>query len=105
MVKIQFLGSSPEYVEGFPAKLERTFDGALHLKPKKVCEISESEFEFVKKLRPDLKFHVFKAEKKFERKIAKAEPQVALVEPQVALVEPLVKSKKLSKSSGKKKKK
>ncbi len=77
-MKIQFLGSSPIDVEGFSKKIERTFEGALHLKPNKVYELSEGEFEFIKGQLPNLKFHVFKVEKKFERPLPKVEPKIVL---------------------------
>lgn len=59
MVKIQFLGLSPECVEGFSQNDKQTFQGSLHLKPNQVYDISKVEFEHVKKVRPDLKFYVF----------------------------------------------
>jgi len=67
MIKVQYLGMSPEDVGGFPAGIERTFEGALHLKPRKVFELTEEEYAHVKKVRPDLRFQEFAAPKKFER--------------------------------------
>lgn len=72
MVKVQFLGSSPTDVEIFSDKIKRTFKGSLHLKPKKVFEISKGELAFITKANPSLKFHVFKDEKAIlSKKIAK----------------------------------
>jgi len=69
MIKVQYLGLSPVDVEGFPKGTERMKQGAIHLKPNKVYQLSDGEFAFIKKLRPDLKFHEFKPEKKFEPKV------------------------------------
>lgn len=73
MKKIQFLGLSPMDLEGFPEGKDRTFEGSLHLKPKKVFTLSDAEFDFVQKTRPDLKFLLFKDEGK---KSEKAEEKV-----------------------------
>lgn len=78
MIKVQYLGMSPEEIEGFP-KGKRTFKGALHLKPHKVYKLSKEEYAFLKKLRPKLKFFEFKEEKKFEKKAqvkSQTKPQV-----------------------------
>lgn len=60
MIKVQFLGLSPECIEGFPNGKERTFEGSLHLKPNQIYDISKLEFEYIKSKRKDLKFHEFK---------------------------------------------
>lgn len=60
MVKVQFLGLSPECVEGFPEGTKRALKGALHLKPNQVYDISKEEFAHMKAIRSDLKFHEFK---------------------------------------------
>jgi len=58
-MKIQYLGRSPEDVDGFPKNIERTFKGALHLKPGRVYTLSEGEYTYIKKIRPDFRFVVF----------------------------------------------
>ena len=107
MVKLQFLGKSPIDFDGFPKKVERTFSGALHLKPNKVYEISEQEYSCIKKARPELKFHEFKKEQKFVRPVVKVEePQK--VEPKVepkAEVKTTVKEKTSKSKMDKKKNK
>lgn len=75
MIKIQFLGLSPENVEGFSKGIKRTFKGALHLKPNCVYDMSKEEFDHVKLVRKDLKFHVFKSlgnavKSKVQKKVA-----------------------------------
>jgi len=83
MVKVQYLGISPLDIEGFPKNIEKSFKGkALHLKPSTVYLLNEAEFEFIKKSRPELRFHVFKEEKKFVRPVKadkielKAQPEL-----------------------------
>lgn len=77
MIKVQFLGLSPECIDGFTAIGKRTFEGALHLKPSSVYDISEEEFEHVKKIRPDLKFHVFASVGKVIKPKGKGKPVVS----------------------------
>jgi len=84
MQKIQYLGTSPLDVEGFPTGIERTFEGALHLKPNTVYAVSDAEFEHLRSARPELRFHVFQADRKFERPVAKVEASVNETRPAFA---------------------
>ena len=84
MVKVQYLGISPLDLEGFPAGIKRSKEGALHLKPKCVYTLEDLEFAHVKKIRPDLKFHVYNEEtQKVETKKAeiKETPKVSADKP------------------------
>jgi len=63
MLRVQYLGQSPEDVDGFPRNISRTFAGALYLKPGRVYVISEAEFAYVKKVRPELRFVEFKSKR------------------------------------------
>lgn len=80
MIKLQYLGSSPLDVEISSLVKTKTFEGALHLKPKKVYTLSKEEYAELKKLYPELKFLVFGENKKFERKV-KVIPKKVKVKP------------------------
>lgn len=60
-MRVQYLGSSPEDVDGFPSNIERTFAGALYLKPGRVYLLSAAEYAYIKKVRPELRFVEFKS--------------------------------------------
>lgn len=69
MVKVQYIGSDPVTVEGFPKAddkkdIKRTFEGALHLKPGKLYNLSKAEWAYLKEKRKDLKFQQFKTGEK-----------------------------------------
>ena len=98
--KVQFLGICPIDLDGFPKMSNRTFKGALHLKPKKVYELSSDEFNFIKTIRPDLRFHVFKPEKKFERPIVK---KVTMPIPQTVISKTSIESKSIKTNKKKRK--
>lgn len=92
MIKVQFISSSPEDVEGFP--VQKTFKGALHLMPYKVYSLAKEEYAHIRTARPELKFVEFKEAKIVEQK------QVAKT------VAPVVsENKELSNSKEEKKKK
>jgi len=80
-LKLQFLGTSPIDVEGFPKAIKRTKEGALNLKPSQVLEITKDEFAFIQKTYPELKFYQFPEEapaiktKKAVEKKEKKEPK------------------------------
>lgn len=79
MVKVQFKGSGPETVEGFPKAgkdVERTFKGALHLKPGKLYNLSEAEWIHLKEKRKDLRFQQFNTGEKAIRTKEKSKEAV-----------------------------
>ena len=59
-MRVQYLGQSPVDVDGFPANIQRTFSGALHLMPGRVYVLSAGEYAHIKKVRPELRFAEFK---------------------------------------------
>lgn len=97
MVKVQYLGISPLDLEGFPAGIKRSKDGALHFKPNRVYDLEESEFTHIKKIRPDLKFHVYNPE---TRKVGGKKEEETKAAPKVSADKP----KKVPKESEKKSK-
>lgn len=95
MVKVQYLGMAPNCVEGFPKHEKRTFSGALHLRPNHIYDISEEEFDFIKKSEPELKFYQFKTGGQVIRpKKVVAKKEVKKEEPKKAEVKAPVESKK-----------
>lgn len=83
MVRIQYLGSLPESVEGFPTdtkekKFKRSSSGALYLKPRQVKCLTEDEWKWLKENRKDLRCQELKTgEKKIlsKKRPVKAEPK------------------------------
>lgn len=63
MTRVQYLGQSPEDVDGFPTNIERTFSGALYLKPGRVYVLSVGEYAYIKKVRPELRFVEYKSKR------------------------------------------
>lgn len=51
---IKYQGKLPVCVEGFPEDTTRSYDGALHLRPSQVVEVTDDEYAFLKANRPDV---------------------------------------------------
>ncbi|RLE25628.1 MAG: hypothetical protein DRJ65_07315 [Acidobacteria bacterium] len=55
MIKLQLSPGSPLLqISDFGSEVERTREGALHFRPGSVVSISDSEWEWIKRLRPDV---------------------------------------------------
>lgn len=76
MIKVKYLGRSPEYLDDFPKECKRSVVGSLHFLRGSLKVITKSELEHIKKSRTDV-FKLLivvedrsKKKKKIEIKIA-----------------------------------
>ncbi|MGE3680122.1 MAG: hypothetical protein AB7G93_00255 [Bdellovibrionales bacterium] len=51
---VQFLGDHPVFVDGFPKDCDRSIQGALHLYPRRLIEITAAELSYLKDKRADV---------------------------------------------------
>ena len=63
MKRVKYTGKSPEYLDGFPEKCERSCKGAIHLLPNALKDITEDEYKHIRKKYPKLKLTVVPKEK------------------------------------------
>ena len=49
MKRVKYTGKSPEYLDGFPEKCERSCKGAIHLLPNALRDITDDELKYIRK--------------------------------------------------------
>lgn len=87
MKLIKYTGKTPEYIDGFSKKCERSREGSIHLLPNATIEISDDEFEHIKKKYSFLKVFEIPKEKPAVKKVeVVVAPAITEEKPEVVVV-------------------
>jgi hypothetical protein len=66
---VRYSGKSPEYLDSFPKDCERSCKGAIHLLPNTLRDISDDEYNYIKKKYPKMKLTVVPTQKPAVKKV------------------------------------
>lgn len=75
MKRIRYTGNIPEYIDSFPKDCERSCKGSLHLLPNALKDISDDEYEYIKKKYPKMRLMVVPKEKPAIKQVKQTEAQ------------------------------
>jgi len=69
MKRVRYSGNTPQYIDSFPKDCERSCKGSLHLLPNALKDITDGEFDFIKKTFPKMRLLVVPVEKPKVKKV------------------------------------
>lgn len=75
MKRVKYTGNTPEYIDSFPKDCERSCKGSLHLLPNALKDISDDEYEYIKKKYPKMRLMVVPKEKPTIKRVTSTEAQ------------------------------
>ena len=75
MKRVKYTGNTPEYIDSFPKDCERSCKGSLHLLPNAFKDISDDEYEYIKKKYPKMRLMVVPKEKPSIKRVKPTEAQ------------------------------
>ncbi len=75
MKRVKYTGNVPEYIDGFPKDCERSCKGSLHLLPNALKDISDDEYDYIKKTYPKMRLMVLPKEKPAIKRVKQTEAQ------------------------------
>ena len=75
MKRVKYTGNIPEYIDSFPKGCERSCKGSLHLLPNALKDITDGEYEYIKKKYPKMRLMVVPKEKPAIKRVKPTEAQ------------------------------